>query len=132
LFFNNGNNRLDANNVPCGTPGAASCYSSVPLFQLNEFANTAQVLWEHNLSPSFSSCCGSVNVLTNGDLEYDLAADGHSPNDSYIQEVTQEQNPQLVWQMAIIGQLASAAFVYQAFILESSGLRPPSLLQTQT
>jgi hypothetical protein len=110
LFFNNGNNRLDANNVPCGTPGAASCYSSVPLFQLNEFANTAQVLWEHNLSPSFSSCCGSVNVPTNGDLEYDLAADGHTPNDSYIQEVTQEQNPQLVWQMAIIGQLAYRGF----------------------
>ena len=110
LFFNNGNNRLDASNVPCDTPGAAYCYSSVPLFQLNEFANTAQLLWEDNLSPAFSGCCGSVNMLANGDLEYDLATDGHIPNDSYIQEVTQEQNPQLVWQMAITGQLAYRGF----------------------
>jgi hypothetical protein len=110
LLFNNGNNRLDSNNVPCGTAGAANCYSSVPVFQLNEFANTAEVLWEHNLSPEFSFCCGSVNLLSNGDLEYDLAADGHTPNDSYIQEVTQEPNAQLVWQLEITGQLAYRGF----------------------
>jgi len=110
LFFNNGNNRLDSNNVPCGTAGAANCYSSVPLFELNEFTNTAEVLWEHNLSPDFSGCCGSVNLLSNGDLEYDLAADGHTPNDSYIQEVTQEPNAQLVWQLEITGQLAYRGF----------------------
>lgn len=110
LFFNNGNNRLDSNNVSCGAAGAANCYSSVPLFQLNEFTNTAEVLWEHNLSPDFSGCCGSVNLLSNGDLEYDLASDGQTPNDSYIREVTQDPNAQLVWQMAITGQLAYRGF----------------------
>ena len=110
LFFNNGNNRLDSNNVPCGAAGAANCYSSVPLYELNEFTNTAEVLWEHNLSPDFSGCCGSVNLLSNGDLEYDLAADGQTPNDSLIQEVTQEPNAQLVWQLKITGQLAYRGF----------------------
>jgi hypothetical protein len=110
LFFNNGNNRLDTSNVPCGSAGASNCYSSVPLFQLNEFANTAQVLWEHNLSPAYSSCCGSVNILTNGNLEYDLATDGQTPNHSHIQEFTQEQNPQPVWEMTITGQLAYRGF----------------------
>jgi len=110
LFFNNGNNRLDSNKVPCGTPGAANCYSSVPLFELNEFTNTAELLWEHNLSPDFSGCCGSVNLLSNGDLEYDLASDGQNPNDSYIREVTQDPNAQLVWQLAITGQLAYRGF----------------------
>jgi len=67
-------------------------------------------LWEHNLSPDFSGCCGSVNLLSNGDLEYDLASDGQNPNDSYIREVTQDPNAQLVWQLAITGQLAYRGF----------------------
>ena len=112
IFFNNGNNRLvDVNNDVCGTPGLTTCYSSVPIFQLNEYTNTAQLLEETNLSPAYSICCGNANVLANGDLEYDVAADVNStPNVSYIQEVTREQNPQLVWQMNVNGQLAYRGF----------------------
>jgi hypothetical protein len=111
MFFNNGNNRLvDADDDDCGTPGLTACYSSVPVFQLNEYTNTAQLLEETNLSPAYSVCCGNANLLANGDLEYDVAADVNSPNVSYIQEVTQEQNPQLVWQMNINGQLAYRGF----------------------
>lgn len=111
MFFNNGDGRLvDANNDPCGGPGLTACYSSVPTFELNEYAKTAQVLAETNLSPAFSTCCGSTNLLANGDLEYDVAQDVHMPGVSYIQEVTQEQNPQLVWQMNITGHLAYRGF----------------------
>jgi len=111
LFFNNGNGRLvDTNNDVCGTSGFTPCYSSVPIFQLNEYADTAQVLDETNLSPDYSVCCGSANLLANGDLEYDVAHDVNKPNDSYIQEVTHAQNPQLVWQMNITGQLAYRGF----------------------
>jgi arylsulfate sulfotransferase len=111
MFFNNGDGRLlDANNDACGTPGLTPCYSSVPTFELNEYTKTARVLAETNLSPAFSTCCGSTNLLANGDLEYDVAQDVYKPNVSYIQEVTQEQNPQLVWQMNITGQLAYRGF----------------------
>jgi arylsulfate sulfotransferase len=111
MFFNNGNNRLvDGDDDDCGTPGLTACYSSVPVFQLDEYTNTAQVLQETNLLPAYSICCGNANVLANGDLEYDVAADVNSPNVSYIQEVTQEQNPQLVWQMNVKGQLAYRGF----------------------
>jgi arylsulfate sulfotransferase len=111
MFFNNGNNRLvDANDDVCGTPGLTPCYSSVPIFQLNEYTNTAQVLEETNLSPAYSICCGSTNLLANGDLEYDVAADVNTPGVSYIQELTQEQPPQLIWQMNISGQLAYRGF----------------------
>lgn len=117
LLFNNGNGRLNASNVPCGTAGGDTCYSSVPLYQLNEYTLEAEVLSEYRpISPNqlqlsaFSVCCGSTNLLPNGDLEYDVALDQNTPGASYIQEVTQEQTPQRVWGMNIFGQLAYRGF----------------------
>jgi arylsulfate sulfotransferase len=111
MFFNNGTNRMvDTSHDVCGGPGLTGCYSSVPVFQLNEYTNTAQVLQELNLSPDYTLCCGSANFLANGDWEYDVALDVNTPNVSYIQELTQEQHPQLVWQMNITGQLAYRGF----------------------
>ncbi|PYU27503.1 MAG: hypothetical protein DMG32_06650 [Acidobacteria bacterium] len=113
MFFDNGNNRLvDANNTICGSPTAISCYSSVSIMELNEYTKTAQVLSEDKL---YSTCCGDTLVLPNGDMEFDVAFDQQTPGISYIQEVTQEQTPQLLWQMNIAGQVA-----YR-------GLRIPSL-----
>jgi arylsulfate sulfotransferase len=110
MFFNNGNNRLlDANNTICGSPGAASCYSSVPIVELNEYTKTAQIVWEDKLS-AYSICCGNASLLPNGNVEFDVAFDQHTLGISYIQEVTQEQNPQLLWQMNIAGQLAYRGF----------------------
>jgi hypothetical protein len=109
MFFNNGNNRLvDANNDVCGTPGQVPCYSSVPVYQLDESTLTAQVLQETNLSPAYSVCCGNADLLSNGDVEYDVAAD--YSNGSYIQEVSPGQNSQMVWQMNVTGQLAYRGF----------------------
>jgi arylsulfate sulfotransferase len=111
MFFNNGNNRMvDADNDLCGDLGLTACYSSVPVFQLNEYTNTAQVLQEIDLSPGYSICCGSADFLTNGNWEYDVALDVNTPNVSYIQEMTAEQHPQLVWQMNVTGQLAYRGF----------------------
>jgi len=109
IFFNNGNNRLvDGNDDVCGS-GAVNCYSSVPIMELNEYTKTAQILWENKLS-AYSTCCGDALRLPNGDVEYDVAFDVHTPGVSYIQEVTQELNPQLLWQMNIAGQLAYRGF----------------------
>ena len=111
MFFNNGNNRLvDSSNDVCGTTGFIACYSSVPIVQLNESAKTAQVTWETKLSPHYSICCGDALVLPNGNVEYDVALDVTTPNQSFIQEVTQEQNPQLLWQMNLVGQLLYRGF----------------------
>lgn len=111
MLFNNGNGRLiDTNNDVCGTPGLTACYSSVPTYELNESAGTAQVIKEINLSPHYSICCGDALTLPNGNIEYDVAFDVNTPNKSFIQEVTEEQSPQLVWQMYITGQLAYRGF----------------------
>jgi hypothetical protein len=121
MFFNDGNGRLtDSNDDVCGTPGIAACYSSVPIFQLDESAKTATVLWEDNLSPYFSFCCGDALLLANGDMEVDIAYDlTITPGFSDIQEVTQTETPELVWEMQVQGQLA-----YR-------GLRIPSLYPGQ-
>jgi arylsulfate sulfotransferase len=110
MFFNNGNNRLvDTNNTICGTPGAVGCYSSVPIVELNEYTKSAQILSEDKLS-AYSICCGNASLLPNGHVEFDVAFDQHTPGISYIQEVTQEQSPQLLWQMNIAGQVAYRGF----------------------
>jgi arylsulfate sulfotransferase len=109
MFFNNGNNRLvDSNNDQCGSPGVVACYSSVPIFQLDEDNMAANVLWEYNLTPAYSDCCGDALVLPNGNVEFDVAMNIHTPNLSYIEEVTQPG--QLVWRMNITGNLAYRGF----------------------
>ena len=109
MFFNNGNGRLvDANGDACNTPGQILCYSSVPIYQLDESALTAQVVQETDVPRPFSVCCGDAQILSNGNLEYDVA--DAIPNVSYIQEVTQGASTQLVWQMNTAGQLAYRGF----------------------
>jgi arylsulfate sulfotransferase len=111
MFFNNGNGRMvDADNDVCGTTGFLPCYSSIPVFELNEIGNTARVLRETNLAPHYSICCGDALALSNGNIEYDVAFDVNTPNQSFIQEVTEEQSPHLVWQMNVTGQLMYRGF----------------------
>jgi arylsulfate sulfotransferase len=121
MFFNDGNNRLmNSDNTVCGTSGVGACYSSVPIFQLDEFNKAATVLWEDDLLPYYSLCCGDALMLPNGDAEVDIAFDQTvTPGTSDIQEVTRTQSPQLVWEMQVQGQLA-----YR-------GLRIPSLYPGQ-
>jgi hypothetical protein len=110
-FFNNGNNRLvNAKNTVCGSSGAVPCYSSVPIYQVNEYTKKVQILWQDNLSSVYSICCGNSELLSNGDVEFDVANNIHTPGLSFVEEVTQETPPQMVWQMNIQGQLAYRAF----------------------
>ncbi|HVS88654.1 MAG TPA: aryl-sulfate sulfotransferase [Candidatus Acidoferrum sp.] len=129
MLFDNGNGRiLDSNGAVCGSPGAESCYSRPVLFQLDETSKTAQILWQDKL-PVYSSCCGSINTLENGDAEFDIAFAPVQPSGSRIQEVTQDSVPRLVWQMDVIGQLAYRAFrmpsLYPRFYPRILPPRPP-------
>jgi hypothetical protein len=76
---------------------------------LDETSKTAQILWQDKL-PVFSICCGSINTLGNGNVEFDIAAPTPALQKSTIQEVTQELAPRLVWQMDVVAQLAYRAF----------------------
>jgi arylsulfate sulfotransferase len=111
MLFNNGNNRLmDSSGDVCGSPTVAPCYSSVPIFELNEYSGTANLISEYNLSPAYSICCGDALVLPNGDVEFDVAADVYTPKVSSIEEISQSQSSDLVWRMDISGNLAYRGF----------------------
>ncbi len=90
--------------------GFAVCYSSVPVFEINESAKTAQIVSEINLSPHYSFCCGDALMLPNGNVEYDVASDSLTPNQSFMQEIVPGTTPQLVWQMNVAGQLVYRGF----------------------
>ena len=117
MFFNNGNARPVGPNgdEPCNYtggpvyPGNPECYSSVPIFQLDESANTMQVVSEDKLA-AFSECCGNATILPNGNLEYDVALDAFTPGASYVQEAIPENNYQIIWQMTMEKELAYRAF----------------------
>jgi len=134
LFFNNGNNRLvDSNDDVCGsTPSLGPCYSSVPLFQIDESSRTGTVLWEDDLLPSYSICCGDAQILPNGNTEFDVAADVNTPGVSYIEEVSPSKD--LLWKLDVTDQLAYRGFripslypgqTWSAAALRSD-VRPPS------
>jgi arylsulfate sulfotransferase len=90
-----------------------SCYSTGEIYQLDETAKTATILFR-DIPNLYSFYGGNAEVLANGDLEYDLSAAGPSDG-GVVLEVTQQTNPrQLVWQMTI-----PAFSAYRAYRLPS-------------
>lgn len=107
-LFDNGNDRImDAAGDLCGAAGQPACYSRVPIFQINETAKTADIVW---LDPSigYSDFGGYVQPLANGDVEFNEAQP--TPNTAEVYEVTKTSSPQVVWQMNVTNQNAYRAF----------------------
>ncbi|HXH48628.1 MAG TPA: aryl-sulfate sulfotransferase [Terriglobia bacterium] len=104
-LFDNGYVRvLDDTGALCGTTGQPACYTRVPLFRVDEATRTAHVLWEASPLP-YSAAVGSIELLDNGDLEFDEGFLPANPFDSHVLEVTQETIPQAVWELDVIGQV---------------------------
>ncbi|MDT8071185.1 MAG: aryl-sulfate sulfotransferase [Terriglobia bacterium] len=98
-MFDNGNSRImDSNGARCGDSGQPACYSTVPIFQIDEANRTATVLWRDKLE-FFSSAVGNMQVLDNGDVWFD--AGRVSDNKAIIREVTMDANPQTVLEMQV-------------------------------
>ena len=107
-LFDNGDNRPN-NGTPCGGTATSPCYSTVPVFEINESAMTATVLWRDTLS-LFSWYGGNAEALPNGNIEFDECASQGTSDGASVFEVTQNaSNPQTVWQMQIAGQDAYRA-----------------------
>lgn len=112
--MDNGNDRLlpgeDAStSQTCGTNGASTCFSTVPIYEINESAMTATLQFHQILPPNlFSSFGGNALMLSNGNIEYDLCGA------SQVFEVTNQTNPQTVWNLQV-----SNSFAYRAYRLPS-------------
>lgn len=119
-IWDNGDNRvLSTSGAECVNPllGTPACYSRATLFQVDESAMVANLTWADMQTP-YSIWGGSINQLTNGNVEFDLNAPVIPPAPnvaSQIQEVTQTSTPQVVWQMDI----ATPWFAYRAYRVPS-------------
>jgi arylsulfate sulfotransferase len=108
--FDNGFIRvLDDTGDLCGTTGEPACYSRVPFFQVDEATHTAHVNWEDSNLP-YSAALGSIELLANGDVEFDEGFLPASPFNSQVKEVTQEASPQTVWELDVTGQAGYRIF----------------------
>jgi len=102
--WDNGDYRpLDTNGTICNVPGPPDCYSRATIFQVDESAMVANLLWAY--APGyFSEWGGSINQLANGNIEFDVNAPEVPPSPtvaSEVQEVTQTSTPSVIWKMDI-------------------------------
>jgi arylsulfate sulfotransferase len=103
--YDDGNLRIDRNGVACGTSATApACYSRAAIFQIDESAKTASLLWQ-DVPGYFSPWGGSVGILSNGDVEF-ASTQPFNAVSSQISEVTPAAIPQTVWQMNVTGEWA--------------------------
>ena len=107
--YDNGDFRIGAGGVQCTVvPPPSNCYSRAAIFELDEGAMLANLVWQH-LPGFFSFWGGSIDVLSNGDVEFASSA-APSPLAAQINEVTPTDNPQVVWQMNTTGASAYRAY----------------------
>ena len=110
--MDNGDDRIYPPNQTCTSTGGPLCpmYTTIPIFQIDESALTATFVFHDKLA-QYSFFGGSVDLLPNGDVEYDLCAYPDMPGASAtIYEVTPEASPQIVWQMSVTGKFAYRGF----------------------
>jgi arylsulfate sulfotransferase len=103
-IWDNGDYRpLDTSGTTCVIPGPVDCYSRATVFQADESAMVANLVWE-DAPGYFSVWGGSINQLPNGNVEFDLNAPIAPPSPnvaSEVQEVTQTVPVSVVWKMDV-------------------------------
>jgi len=102
-MFDNGSGRVFDDGTVCGTAGANPCYSRVPIFSIDETDKTTQVLWQ-DILPMYAPILGSMQILDNNDVTFDIGDNSGSPETARVMEVTPETSPQVVWQLDETGQ----------------------------
>jgi arylsulfate sulfotransferase len=105
-LFDNGDDRGAAvvTGGTCGVTGQPACFSTVPVFNIDETAKTATFV-VHPTTEDYSFFGGSADVLANGNLEYDECSNGSLVGtQGTILEVTQSSSPQTIWKMVISTQ----------------------------
>ncbi len=110
--MDNGDDRAYLTGQTCASTGGPLCpaYTTIPVFQIDESAMTATLVFHDKLA-EYSFFGGSVDLLDNGDIEFDLCAYPGKPGPSAtIYEITPTATPQIIWQMSITGKYAYRGF----------------------
>jgi hypothetical protein len=116
VLMDNGDDRIFSSGVTCGTGSAPPClYSTIPIFQINESTMTATFTF-HQIIPAslYNSFGGNAEVLTNGNVHYDLCGTSPSSFNSAVFEVTQNSQASTVWELQ-----STATPLYRSYRLPS-------------
>jgi arylsulfate sulfotransferase len=97
--WDNGDDRIDSDNKPCGI---SPCYSRATIFQIDQGTKVADLIWQY-LPGFYSFWGGSIEKVDNGDVEFDQTIPFGSAA-SRIQEVTNTDSPRTVWQLDLSGE----------------------------
>ena len=118
--FDNGDDRFfPLGQVLCTAP-SANCYSTVPIFDIDETAMTATLTF-HLTAPTYSFFGGNNAVLNNGDVEFCASAEPTAALAGDIYEVTQGGSAETVWHMNVAGQYIYRGQRIPRLSRESSG-----------
>jgi hypothetical protein len=100
-MMDNGYGRILADGKMCGTKDAGACYTTVPIYRIDEAAKTATLVFHKIFPPKqYSYWGGAVQRLPNEDVQIDLCSQG---DNSDVWEVTRMTDPQTVWHMHVAG-----------------------------
>ncbi|MGA8153359.1 MAG: aryl-sulfate sulfotransferase [Terriglobales bacterium] len=105
-IWDNGNNRIQPDGSKCGP--VVPCYSRPTIFQIDESTKIADLVWQ-DLPNLFSFWGGAIESLSNGNVEFDLT-DPFVVSSSRVEEVSETDNPQTVWQLDLTGENAYRAY----------------------
>jgi hypothetical protein len=107
-LVDNGDNRglFDVPSAACGNPGEPACYSTIPIFQVDEVGMTATILWQDDLSPVYTAQGGSAQLLNDNRVVFDLQAPSDVPGGGQYMEITHDASQLIVLQMNVTGQSA--------------------------
>lgn len=92
-IYDDGNFRVNSEGVICGAPGPPPCYSRATIFQVDESTRVASLLWQ-DLPGFFSFWGGSIDVLSNGNVEFD-SSEPFNDSASQIMEEPRRTVPKL-------------------------------------
>jgi arylsulfate sulfotransferase len=108
--MDNGDNRvLDVGGscAPYGEPNP--CYSRATIFEVDQDAKTANLIWHYDPAGVYSYWGGSIFQLENNDVEFDMT-DPYNTAFSRVMEVDPGDSQQVVWQLDITGGNAYRAY----------------------
>lgn len=113
-MMDNGDQRIMPNERPCAekqadAAGQPLCYTTVPVFEIDEKAMTARIVTRKVFPVAeYSIWGGSADPLPNGDMEAALSSQ-RAPNTSLLVEYSPAHANQEVWRMQVKGFLVYRA-----------------------
>lgn len=92
---------------PYSTPNP--CYSRAAIFDVDEDAKSANLIWHYDPAGVYSYWGGSILQLENQDVEFDMT-DPFNTAFSQVMEIAPGASQQIVWQLDITGGNAYRAY----------------------